>query len=394
MPSQEPTSHASESLITDAPIPVLRPMLPTADRLLPYLKRIDATRTYTNWGPLVSELERRLADHFALPEPTVVTASSGTAALIGAILATAGRARPGRSLALVPGFTFVATAIAVQACGYEPYLVDVGADSWALDPIAVRDHPMLARAGVVVPVAAFGRPIEQEPWLELQRRTGVPIAVDGAGSFEALSGDPRRFIGAIPVALSFHATKTFATGEGGGVTTTDAPLARLVAKALNFGFEDSRDSRSASINGKMSEYHAAVGLAELDDWPAKRAALHHIAQLYRHQMTAAGLGARCIVAPSVASCYVLFRCREIREADAVKKSLTLHNIEFRLWYSGGIHSHRQFRDVAGAPLPVTDALSPLIIGLPVAPDMSDALVARVVRAVSHGVLGPLNPGTP
>jgi len=384
MSSQVPT-QPQESPTADAPIPVLRPLLPTADRLLPYLKRIDASRSYTNWGPLVSELERRLADHFALPESTVVSASSGTAALVGAILATAGRARPERPLALVPAFTFVATAVAVQACGYQPYLIDVGGDSWTLDPVAVRDHPMLARAGVVIPVAAFGRPIEQEPWVELRDRASIPIAIDGAGSFEALSADPQRFIGAIPVSLSFHATKTFATGEGGGVATTDAPLARLVTEALNFGFHATRDSHSASTNGKMSEYHAAVGLAELDGWPAKHAAFRDVAQRYRRQMTSAGLGDRCLAAPSVASCYVLFRCADARESRAVHSSLTGHEIEFRLWYGRGLQSHHHFRDLPGQPLPVTEAIAPLIIGLPVAPDLDDRIITRVVTALREAV---------
>ena len=60
-------------------IPVLRPLLPTAERLLPYLSRIDASRCYTNWGPLVSEFEGRLARHFRVPRHGVVSASSGTA---------------------------------------------------------------------------------------------------------------------------------------------------------------------------------------------------------------------------------------------------------------------------------------------------------------------------
>src|SRR5687768_5876546 len=79
-----------------APIPVLRPMLPCAERVLPYLKRIDETRLYSNYGPLSRELERRLADTLQLPADGLISASSGTAALVGAILATAGRATPDR----------------------------------------------------------------------------------------------------------------------------------------------------------------------------------------------------------------------------------------------------------------------------------------------------------
>ena len=145
-------------------IPVLRPLLPTAERLLPYLSRIDASRCYTNWGPLASELEERLADRFGVAGHGVVSACSGTAALVGAILATAGRATPDRPFAILPALTFVATAIAVEQCGYRVHLVDVTSDDWILDAGALQAHPMLGHTGVVVPVSAYGKPVAHEPW--------------------------------------------------------------------------------------------------------------------------------------------------------------------------------------------------------------------------------------
>ena len=99
-------------------IPVLRPRLPSAEQLLPYLRRIDATRIYTSWGPLALELEERLCRRFSLPVGGVVSASSGTSALTAAILTAAGRAAGRRRLAIVPALTFVATAAAAEACGY------------------------------------------------------------------------------------------------------------------------------------------------------------------------------------------------------------------------------------------------------------------------------------
>src|SRR6185369_6395553 len=97
-------------------IPVLRPQLPSADAMLPYLRRIEGARIYSNWGPLVQELEQRLARHFALPEGSVATASCGTAALVGATLAVAGRASDRKPLAIIPAYTFVATAAAIEQC--------------------------------------------------------------------------------------------------------------------------------------------------------------------------------------------------------------------------------------------------------------------------------------
>ena len=271
------------------PTQVLRPRLPLAERLMPYLRRIDATRVYSNWGPLASEFESRLADHFRLPAGGTVSASSGTAALVGAILASAGRASEERPLALVPAFTFVATAAAVEQCGYRPYLVDIEAGSWMLDPERMGSHPELGRVGLVVPVAPFGRPVPQAQWRIFREMTGIPVVIDGAASFDRAAEAPDRALGEIPVAISFHATKSFATGEGGCVAATDTDLILRIGQALNFGFQMTRESRSAAINGKMSEYHAAVGLAELDGWPEKRLALEAVADNYRRRLGDVGL---------------------------------------------------------------------------------------------------------
>src|SRR5262249_20683819 len=153
-----PPSEEAEKQIF---VPVLRPGLPSAERLLPYLRRIDLARIYSNHGPLNSELELRLAGMLQLPAGGLVCASSGTTAVTGGILATAGRATPQRPLALLPAFTFVATAAAVEQCGYLAYLADVDAETWMIDPQPLAHHPHLDRIGLVVPVAPFGRPVPQ-----------------------------------------------------------------------------------------------------------------------------------------------------------------------------------------------------------------------------------------
>jgi dTDP-4-amino-4,6-dideoxygalactose transaminase len=262
-------------------VPVLRPRLPRAEALMPYLRRIDESRVYTNFGPLVLELEVRLHRHFGLANGNLVSASSGTAGLIGAILASAGRAGHNRPYALMPSFTFVATAVAAELCGYRPCFGDVDARTWILDPDALLQHPQLDQVGVIIPVATFGRPVPQAAWESFSERTGIPVIIDGAASIEAVSKDPARHLGSLPVVMSFHATKSFATGEGGCVITTDTELTARAFQALNFGFYGTRDSRGASTNGKMSEYHAAVGLAELDGWEGKLNAYRAVADMYR-----------------------------------------------------------------------------------------------------------------
>jgi dTDP-4-amino-4,6-dideoxygalactose transaminase len=320
----------------------MRPQLPAADRLFPYLRRIDSARIYSNFGPLTIEFHKRISDHLGMPAESVVSASCGTTALMGAVLATAGPATKARPYALVPAFTFAATAIAVERCGYRAYLADVDANSWMLDPEHILTHPFLDRIGMVVPVAPFGRPVPQAPWHAFQKRTNIPVVIDAAASFDTISSSPVQFLQEIPIVLSFHATKSFGIGEGGCVVSTDLALVEQVAQALNFGFDMTRDSVSASLNGKMSEYHAAVGLAEFDGWTAKRAALQEVVQRYRRELSSNSLLSRFIAWPEISGCYALFRCASSAEADSIQREFRLFGIEFRFWYGMGLHCQTHF----------------------------------------------------
>lgn len=362
------------------------PKLPCAERLLPYLQRIDASRIYSNFGPLALEFEARLSDRLSLPRGGLVTASSGTAALVGAVLAAAGRATPERPFALMPAYTFVATAVAAEQCGYRPYLADIDPETWMLDPEALMAHPELPRIGVVIPVATYGKPVPQMKWLEFQKHTGIPVVIDGAASFEAVASEPERFLGLIPVVLSLHATKSFSSGEGGAVACTDGSLVLDAGVALNFGFNNSRDSISASINGKLSEYHAAVGLAELDGWLEKRAQFSQVAASYGRHALQVGLGDGLVVGPEICSSYVLFQCEDRAQAARVQAQLAADGIGFRLWYGAGIHRQPHFADCLRASLEMTDRIAPLLVGLPMATDMPECAVARVVATLARSIL--------
>lgn len=368
--------------MTRAELPVLRPLLPTAERLLPYLRRIDDSRIYTNWGPLSAELESRLCDVLRVPAGSVVSAGSGTAALVAAILAAAGRATDERRRAVVPAFTFVATAHAVEECGYDVFLADVDPATWSLDPQRLADSFDLADVGLVVPVAPFGRPVPQASWRAFREQTGIPVAIDAAASFEL--ADAASF-GDIPVALSFHATKSFSTGEGGCVVVTEQDVREDAMQALNFGFRGAREATSAGVNGKLSEYHAAVGLAELDGWDEKHTALLRVAETYRRRLKAVGLEQRLVAAPEIASCYVLFRCRDEAESVRVADALGAAGIDHRRWYDRGLQHESYFREAPRERLDVTEELAAALLGLAVAVDLEDRQVGHVVHSLAEAI---------
>ena len=167
-PDVLPPNHAGGDGTQPWRITVSRPKLPPFERIAPYVRRIDAAHFYTNGGAISEEFRTRVAAHLGLQPQLVALASSGTAALTGLILARAGRASVERTLCICPSFTFAASAMAAQACGYTPWFADIDPDSWALDPAHVEKLPGLYRAGLVLVVAPFGRMVDLNAWQALR----------------------------------------------------------------------------------------------------------------------------------------------------------------------------------------------------------------------------------
>ncbi len=362
-------------------IPICRPLLPAARRLLPYLERIDANRWYTNFGPLVVEFENRMAEMLECSPGEVLSAGSGTRALCGALLATAGWATSERPYCLMPSYTFVATAAAARACGYTPYFVDVDCHTWALDAASLVGHPALARAGAVMPVTPFGRPIANAPWATFTSETGIPVVIDAAAGLDAIASNARETLGDVPVVVSLHATKTLSSGEGGCVIWRKAGGITSALRYLNFGTFGVRRSDVCGINGKLSEYAAAVGLADLDDWPRKRETYLQAAKTYADEAAANGLDNYIVAETSYASPYCLFQAHTEEEADRVHSGLVSAGIGSLFWYGFGCHRQPAYQDMPRDPLPFTDSLAPRILGLPFFPDISKEEIGTVASAI-------------
>jgi len=310
----------------------------------------------------------------------VISAASGTSALVGAILAVAGRISPDRPLCFLPGYAFVAAPLAAELCGYTPYIVDVDEQTWAIDPEKLSEHRQIDKAGVVICVAPYGRRFSQSAWTRFVQKTGVPVIIDAAAGVETLVDDAQDLIGLAPIVLSFHATKAFGLGEGGAVICGDPAKARATRIALNFGFNGTRETVSAGLNGKMSEYHAAIGLAELDGWSEKRSRLLGAAGAYREMAKAAGVIIH--TAPEISSVYSLFEAPCEADARVAQAGLAKAGIEERLWYGRGIHREAYFKNCARDPLPIVEALAPRLIGLPTALDLTMESVKRIVATLT------------
>ncbi len=372
--------HEASPAAMIAPVAVARPRLPNAEAILPYLHRIDAARWYSNFGPLINELEQRLADRFARTTKVVTVANATQALTLGL---QAMDLMPGGYVVL-PAWTFVATAHAVIQAGLTPWFVDVDPVTWMLDVAEIEDLALNLQGEVVavIPVCAFGAMPDLDRWVAFRQATGIPVLIDAAAAFDTLH-DAR-----LPAVVSLHATKVLGLGEGGYLATEDAEFAGKVQQLTTFGFNGCRDSLIPATNAKLSEYAAAIGLAALDSWPADRLRFLRTAQHLRIALIGRpdvrfqeGWGTDW--ATSVCSVAL-----PLGSADQVANSLRQDGVDTRQWWGRGCHTNRAFTDCRREPLPVTQALASSVIGLPFSIDMDAHAIARTAaaldRALSHG----------
>ena len=360
--------------ITSNVLPVLRPWLPSAAEILPYLEMIDAQRWYSNGGPLVTRLEQHLSTRLGAAD-CVVTTANETVGLTAALLA---RRAPEGSFCLMPSWTFVATPHAARAAGLVPWFHDVDPGTWALDPEAVSDtvRRLPGRVGAVMVVSAFGAPIDIEAWQNFENDTGIPVVIDGAASFDTVRASR------IPIVVSLHATKILGAGEGGFVVTTDPELRDRLRAACNFGFVASRRAMLPALNAKMSEYHAAVALAGLARWPSIRAQHVQITEWYG----AAIRPLACVaLQPGYGEGWVSGTTSVVlpgKSAATVADILSRCGIDSRKWWGEGCHAQPAFADCPHGPLPVTEELGASVLGLPHFPEMQRPDVERVTDVLA------------
>ncbi|MFC4160127.1 DegT/DnrJ/EryC1/StrS family aminotransferase [Chitinimonas lacunae] len=361
-------------------VPLLVPKLPDADALLPYLRQIDQNRWYTNFGPLARLLEERLAGMFMRePAPVqVVSVSSGTAGLELALAAL--QLKPGSRI-LVPALTFVASATAILGAGHVPLICDIDPHSWLLTPEIARQVLNETSFDAVMPVSTFGAPQPVGGWDAFTAETGIPVVIDAAGAFgNQTVGLTTR------VVFSLHATKALASGEGGIVLTRQYSFAEKVRQLSNFGIDFSSGGLvfNAGENGKLSEYHAAVGLASLDQWDHIQAVRLDLQQRYQAALAQYCPRISLQQRPEQGIYPILVVCLpQGLMAREIQSSLLDHGIESRQWYCPTIDMHPAFAAYRHGELGVSHNLSRRLLGLPYFIDMQDEQIAKVCQALGE-----------
>ncbi len=257
-------------------VPLTRPNPPRLSQAGASLRAIEERGLFTNFGPANTAFEAAMLERMFGSEGACLTVCNATIGLMLAIQhavgphpALAGTGSGERRYALMPSFTFAAAAHAAMWCGLTPLLCDIDPLDWAAS--AAAEEAMLRRYGrqvaVVVPYATFGHDIDLARYERMIRR-GVPVVVDAAASLGTVQADGRGFGAGFggTIVFSMHATKSFATGEGGLLYSADTAAMQALRTMSNFGFGRPRTATMPGLNSKLSEVAALLGSLRLDGY--------------------------------------------------------------------------------------------------------------------------------
>lgn len=345
-------------------------------------------RWLTNDGRYVREFEEEVARLSGVRH--CVATCNGTLGLEIAL-----RAAGVRGEVILPSFTFVATAHAVEWIGCTPVFCDVGLDSHTIDPAEV-ERAVTPRTAAILGVHLWGRSCDVEALETVADRHGLTLLFDAAHAFGCSHGG--EMIGRFGDAevFSFHATKFVNAFEGGAVVTDDDALAERMRLMRNFGFAGYDRVVSPGTNAKMNEASAAMGLTSLES-------MAEFVEINRrnHDRYAEGLDGR----PGLS--LLRFDERERRNyqyvvvevdpgtagigRDALVRLLQAENVLARRYFHPGCHRMEPYRSRvpdAGRRLPRTERLSGRLLSLPtgtaVRPEEIDEICSLLRLAVGRG----------
>ena len=237
-------------------IPVTKPFLPPREEYNKYLDGIWKRNWLTNNGPLVNELELRLKEYLGLNHLLFV--SNGTIALQLAI-----KALDLKGEIITTPFSYVATTTSILWEGCQPVFVDILPDKMTINPDLI-EAAITEKTSAILATHVYGIPCEVEKIQQIADKHGLKVIYDGAHAFGVKVKGKSIFDYGDISTCSFHATKLFHSIEGGGVITKNPELLKKIAFLRNFGHDGFEKFNGIGINGKNSEFHAAMGLAVLN----------------------------------------------------------------------------------------------------------------------------------
>ena len=326
-------------------------------------------------GPRTAELEEKFADVCGVKHAVATT--SGTTALHVALLAH--NIGPGDEVITTP-FTFIASANSILFTGAKPVFVDISPDTFNIDP-ALIEQAITPSTKAIMPVHLFGYVCDMDAIKAIANKHGLAIIEDASQAVGATFKEQKA--GSFGTGcFSLYATKNIMSGEGGMITTNDDEIAENCRMLRNHGMKRRYYHDMLGYNFRMSDLHAAIGLAQLnrlDEFTAKRQA--NAAYLNTH-ITGK------VLTPSVKPFYEhvwhQYTIRVQNDRDGVVSQLNANGVGTGIFYPIPAHKHEYMQEIVGdVALPVAERIATEVISLPVHPQLTPTDLKKIADEVNR-----------
>ena len=363
------------------PIYVTQPFLPPLEEFIPYLQQIWDKKILTNGGPFHQQLEKSLCEYLGVEHIALFT--NGTIALVTALQAL----RITGEVITTP-YSFVATSHSLLWNGIKPVFVDIDPNTFNLDPLKI-EAAITPQTTAIMPVHCYGHPCDVEAIQKIADNYNLKVIYDAAHAFgvKDAAGSILRH-GDLSV-LSFHATKVFNTFEGGAIICPDAKTKLRIDQLKNFGHVGEVTVVAPGINGKMSEFNAALGLLQLNYIDRAIAQRKQIDAAYRERLKGVK-GIRCVndageKVANYAYCPILVEDGYPISRDALYQQLKDTGIHPRRYFYPLISDFPMYRGLPSANkvnLPVATAAAQQVLCLPIYPDLQMSVVDEITGFIA------------
>lgn len=368
--------------MTAQPIYVTEPFLPPLDEFTVYLREIWDSKILTNGGKYHSLLEEALCSYLGVNYISLF--SNGTLALITALQSL----RITGEVITTP-YSFVATAHSLLWNGNKPVFVDIDKNTLNIDPAKI-ERAITPQTTAIMPVHCYGKPCEIEAIQNIADVYNLKIIYDAAHAFGVKRTDSSLLLHGDMSVLSFHATKVFNTFEGGAIVSHSKKDKQRIDRLKNFGFVDETTISAPGINGKMSEFNAALGLLQLNYMPDVIQARKKVDTLYRQGLEATK-GIDCLQhCNSVEQNYsyfpVLVKPEYGMSRDELYGELKSNGINTRRYFYPLISNFSMYRGLdsaAPANLPVATQVANEVLCLPIYPSLDEVQQQRIIAIISR-----------
>jgi dTDP-4-amino-4,6-dideoxygalactose transaminase len=359
---------------------VTRPELPPLAEFMPLLEKIWDSRILTNGGAFHEELEQALCDHLGVEHLSLF--SNGTLALITALQAL----RITGEVITTP-YSFVATAHSLLWNGIKPVFTDVCPRTLNLDPQRI-EAMITPHTTAIMPVHCYGQPCEVDAIERIADNYNLKVIYDAAHAFGVrdAGGSVLRY-GDLSV-LSFHATKVFNTFEGGAIVCPDRKTKLRIDQLKNFGFVDEVTVVAPGINGKMSEFNAALGLLQLKGVDQALARRREIGLDYMDRLAIVP-GIQCLFTSESNTNFSYFPILVGPDyplsRDGLYNRLREHDIYARRYFYPLISDFPMYRGLPSAGkvnLPNASDAADKVLCLPIYPELSGSAVTEIGDLIS------------